>query len=32
MVDASGFEMSEDFVVNIGWRVAVPVVLRKPEE
>jgi hypothetical protein len=32
MVDASGFEMSEDFVVNIGWRTFVPVVLRKPEE
>jgi hypothetical protein len=32
MVDASGYEMSEDFVVNIGWRVLLPAVLRKPEE
>jgi hypothetical protein len=28
VVDASGFEMSEDFVVNIGWRVLMPVVRR----
>lgn len=32
MVDASGFEASEDLVMNIGWRLAVPAVIRKEEE